>query len=132
MNERSVEYPIEIVRGITFDFGGAISYLDEEGEVIPLTDYVARMQIRSSLISSDPPIVDLVSQDAGEGQILGITIDEEAGTLTVVIPSDITREFDLVKSGRYSLVITSPGSTVIELIKGPVCISPGVVRDDET
>lgn len=82
---------------------------------VDLTGYTAELQIRPYALAP------MVLYDATPNITLGGT----AGTITLVIPSNATRNFTWW-TGVYDLIMTDPLNNVTRLLSGTVSVSPGV------
>jgi hypothetical protein len=111
-------YNITIEQGATFTL--PLTYKDADDDPVPLTDALARMQIRQKVTSTDT-IVDLDSDTLG-----GITISDPGG-ITVVISDEVTAAIT-IKTGVYDLEIEWVDGTVTRLLQGTVTVSPEVTR----
>lgn len=113
-------FPIEIVQGA--DFSWVITYQDSDGNPINLVGYTAQMQVRQTINSEDPPLVD-VSTTNGH-----IIIDAANGIITVTIPHSITEDLEAPLDAFYDIFITSGADFKTRLIFGSVSIPERVTR----
>jgi len=113
----AVKLDLRVEQGITYL--KSLTWKDEFGVLINLTDYTAHMQIRQS-IASPGVLVDI-------DNTVGITLGGVAGTIELRIESGIT---DVIHEdeGVYDLELTAPDSTVTRLIEGTVTFVKGVTR----
>lgn len=95
--------------------GGVLEY----NQPVSLTNYTARMQIREKLTSTTV-IHTLTTENSG------IVFDNVLKTITLVIPDEITTEFNFV-SGVYSLELLV-GGEVIPFAAGNVSLQREVTR----
>ena len=93
-----------IKKGATFTL--PITYKDDDGLPIDLTNYTAKMQIRTSPTSTEV-IVDLTTENGG------IIIDADLGLVTIYIDSDTTAALDALACGAYDFFIFLPGATLV-------------------
>ena len=116
------KYDIIVEQGATWT--RVITYKDDAGAVIDLTDWEARMQVRQDYTSADPPLAEWTSDP-----VAGITIDGPAGEITIIIEADESQEWDF-RQGVYDLELVqpAPGDDVIRLIKGKFTVDPEVTR----
>lgn len=77
---------------------------------VDLTDWSARMQIRLTTDTPDPPILDLESP-------AGIVLGDEDGTIQPIITDDVSAAWDF-ESAVYDLELISPAGDVIPLFGG--------------
>jgi hypothetical protein len=96
--------------------GGSLVYYSP----VSLAGYTARMQIRSTPESADPPLVSLVSPT-------GIVIDDVAKTITIKIDATATAAYDFAQ-GVYDLEMVSSGGVVTQLLSGSVTVMNEVTR----
>lgn len=101
-------HDITIDQGATFR--ETVEWVDSDGVAVPLTDYTARMQVRTEPGADDPPILDLTDGD-------GLTIDEGAGTIAIAI-DDATTAALTPGRYRYDLEVESPAGDVTRLVQG--------------
>ena len=111
----AVNYNIAIEQGATFRL--SVVWKDSNGDLVDLTTYTARMQIRPSVTSSTV-LVDLLS---GDGIVLGGT----AGSIEVTISA--TETAALKQGGVYDLELDN-GGVVKRLMYGSVSFSREVTR----
>lgn len=110
-------------RALTIEQGATFSYeiaCSSDGEAMDLTGYEARMQARYS-VSDDSPVIDLSLGN-------GITIDAEAGTVTITIDAEDTGSLTPGKLLRYDIEIESPSGHVTRLLQGTIEVSPEITR----
>lgn len=93
--------------------------------VITLTDYTARMQVREwSTETRDPELV-TVAEYTTENEYL--TVNESAGTITLLIPPSDTAEYT-PKSYVYDLEVESPTSETTRIIQGKFIVRAEVTK----
>lgn len=108
-------YNISCPQGATFDQTFTVNV---GGTALDLTGYTASMQVREAADSSTALIS--LSSDSG------ITLNGVAGTIDIVIASDITAN---IPAGSYSYDLELySGSTVTRLLQGAFNVSGGVTR----
>lgn len=112
-------YDITIEQGA--DFALPLTWKDENGDVIDLGGYTARMQIRETF-DSDDYIVSLTSDPGG-----GITLGGVLGTVDVAISNTVTSTLPLMKA-VYDIELESSSGYVTRLMQGTVSISREVTR----
>ena len=124
------KYSFAIDQGSTFKLG--VQYLDSNSTPINLTDYSARMQIRSDYADNSNTLYITVSSsiDAdGTGlNLYGINGDQplSSGSIGITISADKTTSMSF-ESGYYDLELTS-GSYVTRILEGNVLINKEVTR----
>jgi len=108
---------LEIAQGATFS--RAISYLQANGSPRDLTDYTARMQIRTAV--GGDLIVELNTENGG------IIIEGLLGRVTMTMGSAETAALPAT-TGVFDLELSSPDATpvVTRLLEGTVTITPEV------
>jgi hypothetical protein len=109
---------------ITIDKGShfAFSFIwkDEDGNTIDLTGYTAAMQARKNYKSTDL-ILDLTTENGG------IEIDEDADTVTVIVPD--TMSSTIAEFGAlYDLELISPEGLVTRVIEGRIKFRPEITQ----
>jgi len=109
-------YDITIEAGATFTL--SLTYVDDTGAPVDLTDYTARMQLRAS-ISDTTPVIELTTSNGR------ISIDATNGVINLLIAAVDTE--DLSGSGVYDLELVN-GGTVERLIEGTYTVNAEVTR----
>ena len=125
------KYNFVIEQGSTVDF--EIQYNDSNGSPVDLTDYTARMQIRSSYGSSGPLHASLTSTLDSDGSGLNLkgsngVKPRTSGSIGLVISSEKTTTFDF-GTAKYDLELvknTIEGSYVIRLLEGRIKLNKNV------
>lgn len=110
-------YNITIEKGATFR--KTFVWRDSDGELVDLTSYTARMQIRRT-ISSATAEVSLTSSS-------GIVLGGALGTAQVTIEATETADLEFT-SGVYDLEFEDSGGFVTRLVEGSVQVKPEVTR----
>ena len=98
----------------------AFIWKDSAGDVIDLTGYSARMQIRESLASNST----LLSATNANGQLVIAAAD---GKVTLTLTATETAALTFT-SGLYDLELVSSGGTVTRLVQGTVTLSKEITR----
>jgi thiamine pyrophosphokinase len=111
-------YNLTIQQGA--DFNLSLAYKDATGNVIGLTDYTARMAIRSSYAAP----TELIRLTTENGMI---TIDDDAGVINLSITAANTANL-VAANAVYDLELVSAANSVIRLIEGKATITPEVTR----
>jgi hypothetical protein len=109
------KYNLKIEQGATFFRNMALT--DDDGTVIDITGYTARMQLRS-IVTASSVMLDV----SGYMDIAG-----SSGILTINVPATVTSALDST-SAVYDLEIESPAGVVTRLLQGNVSILPNVTR----
>jgi len=110
-------YNIICDQGATF--GRTITWKDANGDPVDLTNYTARMQVRS-IVTSDTVAVELTTEDGR------ITLGGALGTITLTIPATVT---DDIEAGTYAYDLELvTGSTVTRLLMGSFIVRGEVTR----
>ena len=99
----------------TYTSGGVLEY----NQPVPLTNYSARMQIRSKLASTD--IIEELT--TGNGRII---LDNTDSTITITIPAAVTAAYTF-KTAVYSLELVD-GAEVVPFIYGNITLDLEVTR----
>jgi hypothetical protein len=89
---------------------------------VSLASFTARMQIRATVETADPPLVSLVSPT-------DIVLDDTNHTITVTISAAVTAAYTF-STGVYDLELVSGDATpvVTKLLSGNVIVLPEVTR----
>ena len=111
-------YDLYIEQGATFY--QEVVWKDSAGEVIDLTDYTARMQIRKTK-QATTPLISLTTENDR------ITIEAAEGKVILEIAATDTAEFSQF-CGVYDLELISSTGFVTRLMEGAVTISREVTR----
>jgi len=113
------KYNLYIYRGATFR--KIITWKDENGVVIDLTGFTARLHMRET-VGSSTPFLPLTTENGG------IILGGASGTITIQATADATSAIS-ASSGVYDLEIVAGDTiTVTRLLEGFVTISPEVTR----
>ena len=118
------QYNFTIEQGATLK--KQFTYKDSAGAEVDLTNYDARMQIRSSIGSGDK-IADLDNDTKGGLRILAATGSSVSGTIELHIHADSSSLYTFDQA-VYDLEIKS-GDTVTRLLQGRIKLSKEVTRD---
>lgn len=121
----ATKYNFEIDKGSTFQYDIVYKLKDPNTEVatvVDLTDYTARMQIRTT-IAAATTILELTTENGG------ITITPADGKISLFIADSATSSIT-IESGVYDLEIVSPGPQFIvrRLLEGKIKFRPEVTR----
>lgn len=116
-------YELVIGQGATLT--RSFVWKDANGVPIPLTDFIARMQVREDF-DSTPKILD-ISSDVVDGQDGTLTITEAAGRITLVVPADRTADLDF-EEAVWDLEVESPAGEVTRLVQGPAMLDREVTK----
>ena len=123
------QYNIVVEQGGTFTL--EITYKDSAGVVIDLTDYVARLEIRTAYTSAST-LVALTSAAGGTGDTSGIDLGDDAGTISIVIGSATTAALTAPATNVYDLELVAQNGKVTRLLEGKATVSPGVTQSTYT
>ena len=118
------QYNFTIEQGATLK--KQFTYKDSAGAEVDLANHNARMQIRSSIGSSDK-IADLDNDTKGGLRILAATGSLVSGTIELHIHADSSSLYTFDQA-VYDLEIKS-GDTVTRLLQGRIKLSKEVTRD---
>ena len=111
-------YDFEIEQGS--DFVLAFSRKDDVGDVIDMTGFLARMQVRRSV--SSPDILLALTTEDGR-----LVVDGALGRVTITLTAAVTAAIDWRK-GVYDIEIIDPVGGVSRLMAGKIEISREVTR----
>jgi hypothetical protein len=115
---------ITIEQGATFTL--SLDYRNSDGDVIPLTGWTGRMQVRKDY-NSPSPLLDLPGTDGT------ITITGGTGHIDIKIPADITAGLSLYGKDSatwvYDLEVAETATgTVKRLLRGTATVTAEVTR----
>lgn len=113
------QHDITIEQGATFLLN--LVWRDSTDTLVDLTGYTARMQVRQTHKSADPPALTLTTENGA------ITLGGAAGTISVVAAATATGDITF-KRGVYDLELVSGSGVVTRLIDGVVTVTPEVTR----
>lgn len=111
-------YNFEIEQGTTFT--KSFVWKDSAKQVVLMSGYTARMQIRPS-VKAPEILLNLTTEN---GRIIIIPTE---GKITLLIDARTTADITWSK-GRYDLELVSPDYTVTRLLQGDISISKEVTR----
>lgn len=80
-------------------------------------------------LMSDNQLADLLAFDKQNAENGHITLGGESGTITIKIPSGITKAFSPTGTAVYDLLLTSPSGEVTRLVEGPCEVRPDVTEN---
>lgn len=118
----ALRYNITIEEGSQFELN--LTWKDEDGNLVDLTGYEARMHIRETVDASTT--LDEYTSTGGE-----ITMGGANGTIDVLVGADVTVNYDWDEdAGVYDLEVYDPNdaSDVTRLIEGKVKFTDEVTR----
>lgn len=110
-------YKIKIDQGATFE--RLLVVRDEDDNLMNLTGYTARMQVRPE-IDSNEILVELTTENGR------LVLGGANGTIYMTLSPEITETIDT--DGMYDLEIVSNGGAVHRLMRGPFVVNPEVTR----
>lgn len=111
------QYDITVYQGATFS--QLLTWKDESGTPINLTNYTARMMARTS-IDAAAPFLTLSSPSNG------ITLGGAAGTISLSISAAATALLE--SGGVYDLELEDAGGNVTRLLQGNMLLNKEVTR----
>jgi hypothetical protein len=114
----AVTYDFEIEQGTTVT--KPFVWKDSLGAAVDLTGYVARMQVRSSVTSTDV----LLDATTENGKIV---ISAAEGKFTLTLSATETAAIAW-KKGKYDIELASPTGVVTRLVQGSITVSQEVTR----
>jgi hypothetical protein len=104
-------------QGATWDL--SLTYKASNGTPVNLTNYTARMQVRSSYASATA-VLSLTDT-------AGITLGGAAGTVVVAVSASTAATIE-ANQYVYDLELVSGGGTVTRLVQGTFTVTPEVTR----
>lgn len=113
------QHDIIIEQGATFLLN--LVWRDSANAPVNLTGYTARMQVRQTHKTPDPPALTLTTENGG------ITLGGATGTVSIVAAATSTDDITF-KRGVYDLELISASGIVTRLIEGVVTVTPEVTR----
>lgn len=116
----SAGFPIDIVQNM--DFFWPITYQDSNGNPINLAGYSAQMQVRQTINSSNPAIIDVSTANGN------IVITAATGLIAISIPHSITSALTAPLKANYDVVITDGTGLKTRLVYGIASIAESVTR----
>lgn len=117
------KYNFTVEQGTTHTF--TLVKKDANKEVVDLTDYTARMQIRPDFADNTTVVFATLSTDIAEDGS-GLNIQPQSGSIEVVMSAQLTETFNF-DTGLYDLELYKD-DTVERLLEGRVKISREVTR----
>lgn len=96
---------------------------DSTGEIIQLSGYSARMQVRRAVWSAN--VVDDLSSFGDDSRI---SIDAENGRMSLRFPHSITETYPAA-SLVYDIEIKSESGEITRILQGKISVSAEVTRD---
>lgn len=123
MTDTSTAAPVDVIIEIGADYSNVLTWKDSSGNLINVTGYTAAaVGVR---VPGGTPLFSLT-------QASGITLGGAAGTITLAIPGATTAAYpasiktvngDLLATGSWHLVMTSPGGAITKLAAGGIYTS---------
>jgi hypothetical protein len=104
------------------DLSLVLTYKDEDGDAVDLSDYTARFQAYDNMTTE--PVVDISTEDADPSLILG----GAAGTIELDVPVEVT---ELIEAGRgtYGLKLYDHDLRPDTIISGAFVVLDNVVQE---
>jgi hypothetical protein len=99
------------------DFSKRLVWRDKNKRPVPLSGWVAKMQVRAS--ASSPTVLFELSTENGRITLPG------SGVIQMDIDAADTQNF---VAGVYDLKLMGPAGQDIRLVEGKITLSPGVTR----
>lgn len=106
-----------IPQGATYQH--TFTYTDADGNIVDLTGYTAKMQVRAS--------IDALTTLYDSTTLSDFTVSGPIGQVTLVIPSATTTGWTW-RYGVYDIEIVAGDGKVTRLVKGTVKVDPAVTR----
>ena len=125
---RAGKYDMTCEQGTTFIRTLAVLQPDLENdptgetfEIMDLTGYTARMQVRRTLDSTSK-ILDLTTENGS----LDVVFQDQVNVVRIFLPADVTASVDT--SGVYDLELVNQGGEVSRLVEGNFIVVREVTR----
>lgn len=115
----AARYDFYINQGTTWSV--SLTYKDEVGNPVDLSNYTAKMQVRPS-VESQKVLLELSTQNGK------ISIDGPNGRVQLQLEPQDTTNLGQVRRGVYDLEMTSPSQVVDRLLEGTIFFRPEVTR----
>lgn len=100
-------------------FSRVLTLTDDNGDLVSLVGYAARMQVRER-VKSDSYLIELTTENGR------ISLGGAAGTITLTLTAAETAA--LTNDGVYDLELIAPDTTVTRILEGRFNLSPEVTR----
>ncbi len=120
MSIEAGKYNFVLEQGATFIL--PVVYKDSDGNLIDVTGYEARMQIRETIDS----VVPLISKTSNPPN--GIVVNELESKFTITVPANETTSLPAPIRAFYDIEFETPAGEVIRVLEGRVRIKPEVTR----
>lgn len=111
------QYNLVIDQGAHFE--RSMTVKNPDGTIFDLTDFTARMHIRTE-IDADDVMCELTTENGR------IVLGGDEGTIRLIIPASLTQDFD--DEGVYDLELIDSEDRVYRLLKGKVKVELEVTR----
>jgi hypothetical protein len=125
---RAGKYDITCEQGTTFIRTLAVLQPDLENdptgetfEIMDLTGYTARMQVRRTLENTSK-MLELTTENGS----LDVTFQDQSNIIRIYLPAEVTASVDT--SGVYDLELVNQGGEVSRLVEGQFILVPEVTR----
>ena len=125
---RAGKYDITCEQGATFIRTLAVLQPDLENdptgetfEIMDLTGYTARMQVRRTL-EDLAKLFELTTENGS----LDVTFQDQSNIIRIYLPAEVTASVDT--SGVYDLELVNQGGEVSRLVEGKFIVVPEVTR----
>lgn len=117
---KPIRHPLLLPIGI--DWEQDFIYKDSGGNLVNLTGYNAKMQVRADYVSTSPVLLELSTTNGR------ITLGGALGTIKLAVSQAVTEALT-AGSYVYDLELASGASTgKIRLLEGPIVFTPEVTR----
>lgn len=117
ITDQTARAKIKINQGATFN--PILTYEDDNGALVDLTGYTARMQVRKNH-HAESFLLELTTENGG------IVLGDANGTIELVISAITSSAFSWV-NGVYDFELVN-GAVVTRLFEGTVTVNPEVTR----
>lgn len=111
-------YDFGIDQGATL--GKVFTIKNSDGTLFNLAGYAAVFEAKTTY-SDESPIISLTTENGG------IVLGGADGTVTLVMSADDTAALDF-NQAIYNLDLISPDNTVWRILRGTLCLIPGVIK----
>jgi len=102
-------------------FNPQFTWRDYIGNVYDLSEYTAKMEIRTSVNALDPPAVSLTTENGG------IILSSTSPNITLFL-SDVDTQALTITCGVYSLLLVSSSNVVDEILRGKIKVEPNATK----
>jgi len=112
---KPVKVPLKAYEGVTFE--KALRFRDSHNNIIPLTGFTARLEVRLSAEDNTPEgvLLELTTENDG------LVIDAELGKVSIIVENPL-----LEYNGSYDIFLYRGSKTYYPILPSPFKVSPTV------